>query len=166
MKPPPNREQSRSHSFSTLLGKAEPRGRKCFYCNKGQKLDACRSLSGGESFNHCELSSGTGWSTEYLNHLQTRARRNVQNPNLRENQLVLLKDPNTKPLDWPMGRIFEVFPGNDGLVRVVNVETSTGILKRAITKVALPIPDDPEAVEQTTHTHLNILQFLSLSLEL
>ncbi|GFX63381.1 mariner Mos1 transposase [Trichonephila clavipes] len=51
-----------------------------------------------------------------------------------ENQLVLLKDPNTKPLDWPMGRILEVFPGSDGLVRVVNVKTSTGILKRAITK--------------------------------
>ncbi|GFW58294.1 hypothetical protein TNCV_2634681 [Trichonephila clavipes] len=43
-----------------------------------------------------------------------------------ENQLVLLKDPNTKPLDWPMGRILEVFPGSDGLVRVVNVKTSTG----------------------------------------
>ncbi|GFV85076.1 hypothetical protein TNCV_3320141 [Trichonephila clavipes] len=44
-----------------------------------------------------------------------------------ENQLVLLKDPNTKPLDWPMGRILEVFPGSDGLVRVVNVKTSTAI---------------------------------------
>ncbi|GFV19467.1 hypothetical protein TNCV_3663991 [Trichonephila clavipes] len=33
-----------------------------------------------------------------------------------------------------MGRILEVFPGSDGLVRVVNVKTSTGILKRAITK--------------------------------
>ncbi|GFW70593.1 integrase catalytic domain-containing protein [Trichonephila clavipes] len=42
--------------------------------------------------------------------------------NLMENQLVLLKDPNTKPLDWPMGRILEVFPGSDGLVRVVNVK--------------------------------------------
>ncbi|GFW35767.1 integrase catalytic domain-containing protein [Trichonephila clavipes] len=75
------------------------------------------------------------WSTEYLTHLQTRAKWSVQNPNLMENQLVLLKDPNTKPLDWPMGRILEVFPGSDGLVRVVNVKTSTGILKRAITKV-------------------------------
>ncbi|GFV02818.1 retrovirus-related Pol polyprotein from transposon TNT 1-94 [Trichonephila clavipes] len=73
-----------------------------------------------------------------------------KNPNLRENQLVLLKDPNTRPLDWPMGRILVVFSGNDGLVRVVNVKTSTGILKRAITKVVpLPIPDDPAAVEQT-----------------
>ncbi|GFX08923.1 integrase catalytic domain-containing protein [Trichonephila clavipes] len=37
------------------------------------------------------------WSTEYLTHLQTRAKWSVQNPNLMENQLVLLKDPNTKP---------------------------------------------------------------------
>ncbi|GFX46496.1 integrase catalytic domain-containing protein [Trichonephila clavipes] len=72
------------------------------------------------------------WSTEYLTHLQTRAKWSIQNPNLMENQLVLLKDPNTKPLDWSMGRI-KVFPGSDGLVRVVNVKTSTGILKRAIT---------------------------------
>ncbi|GFX53429.1 integrase catalytic domain-containing protein [Trichonephila clavipes] len=89
------------------------------------------------------------WSTEYLTHLQTRAKWNLQNPNLMENQLVLLKDPNTKPLDWPMGRILEVFPGSDGLVRVVNVKTSTGILKRAITKVVpLPIPVDPATVEK------------------
>ncbi|GFV60623.1 uncharacterized protein TNCV_45751 [Trichonephila clavipes] len=89
------------------------------------------------------------WSTEYLTHLQTRAKWSVQNPNLMENQLVLLKDPNTKPLDWPMGRILEVFPGSDGLVRVVNVKTSTGILKRAITKVVpLPIPVDPATVEK------------------
>ncbi|GFV46253.1 integrase catalytic domain-containing protein [Trichonephila clavipes] len=45
------------------------------------------------------------WSTEYLTHLQTRAKWSEQNPNLMENQLVLLKDPNTKPLDWPMGCI-------------------------------------------------------------
>ncbi|GFW35806.1 integrase catalytic domain-containing protein [Trichonephila clavipes] len=89
------------------------------------------------------------WSTEYLTHLQTRAKWSVQNPNLMENRLVLLKDPNTKPLDWPMRRILEVFPGSDGLVRVVNVKTSTGILKRAITKVVpLPIPVDPASVEK------------------
>ncbi|GFW39253.1 uncharacterized protein TNCV_1832391 [Trichonephila clavipes] len=66
------------------------------------------------------------------------------------NAMNFKRDPNTKPLDWPVGRILEVFPGNDGLVRVVNVKISTGILKRAITKVVpLPIPDDPATVEQT-----------------
>ncbi|GFY13645.1 hypothetical protein TNCV_4960151 [Trichonephila clavipes] len=63
-----------------------------------------------------------------------------------ENHL-LLKNPSTKPLDWPMGCILEVSPGSDGVVRVVNVKTLTGIL--AITKVVpLPIPDDPATVEK------------------
>ncbi|GFU01239.1 uncharacterized protein TNCV_5123941 [Trichonephila clavipes] len=48
MKPPPNIVQSRPHSFSTLLGKVEPSGRKCLYCNKGHELDACRSFSANE----------------------------------------------------------------------------------------------------------------------
>ncbi|GFY44778.1 integrase catalytic domain-containing protein [Trichonephila inaurata madagascariensis] len=87
-----------------------------------------------------------------MTHLQTRAKWSVQNPNLIENQIVLLKDPNTKPLDWPMGRILEVFPGSDGLVRVVNVKISSGILKCAITKVVpLPIPDDPAAISSNFH---------------
>ncbi|GFY26928.1 uncharacterized protein TNCV_930691 [Trichonephila clavipes] len=51
-----------------------------------------------------------------------------------ENQLVLLKVPNTKPLDWPMGRILEVSPGSDGLVRVVNGKTSTGSLAHGFTR--------------------------------
>ncbi|GFT40870.1 hypothetical protein TNCV_378201 [Trichonephila clavipes] len=62
-----------------------------------------------------------------------------------ENQLVLLKDPNTKPLDWPMGRILEVFPGSDGLVRVVNVKTSTGNQEPATTSLL------PEYVEAPRH---------------
>ncbi|GFY72583.1 integrase catalytic domain-containing protein [Trichonephila inaurata madagascariensis] len=89
------------------------------------------------------------WSTEYLTHLQTHVKWSVPNPNLRGNQLILLKDPNIKPLDWPIRHILQVFPGNEGLVTVVYVKTSSGILKRAITKVVLlPIPDDPAAVEQ------------------
>ncbi|GFU14448.1 hypothetical protein TNCV_4866991 [Trichonephila clavipes] len=53
-------------------------------------------------------------------------------------------------LDCPMGRILEVFPGSDGLVRVVNVKTSTGILKRAITKVVpfYLFQFDPATVEK------------------
>ncbi|GFT88728.1 integrase catalytic domain-containing protein [Trichonephila clavipes] len=109
-------------------------------------------LTPGHFLTNCAISSFPEpytASTEYLTHLQTRAKWSEQNPNLMENQLVLLKDPNTKPLDWPMGRILEVFPGSDGLVRVVNVKTSTGILKRAITKVVpLPIPVDPATVEK------------------
>ncbi|GFW55554.1 hypothetical protein TNCV_119381 [Trichonephila clavipes] len=46
-------------------------------------------------------------------------------------------------LNWPMGRILEVFPGSDGLVRVVNVKTSTARFKeRLYGKVWYPIPRD------------------------
>ncbi|GFY60163.1 hypothetical protein TNIN_172661 [Trichonephila inaurata madagascariensis] len=63
-KPTPNRGQSRPHSFSTVLGKAEPRIGKCLYCKVWyggtprvpapndvqlrRELDACRSLSANE----------------------------------------------------------------------------------------------------------------------
>ncbi|GFY39452.1 hypothetical protein TNIN_80101 [Trichonephila inaurata madagascariensis] len=55
------------------------------------------------------------------------------------------RDSNTKPLDWPMKSILEVFLGSDDLVRVVKIKTSSGILKELS---PLPIPDDPAVVEQ------------------
>ncbi|GFU96028.1 integrase catalytic domain-containing protein [Trichonephila clavipes] len=74
----------------------------------------------------------------------------LQNPNLMENQLVLLKDPNTKLPDWPMGRILEVFPGSDGLVRVVNVKTLNRYFKTSHHKgsALYSIPVDPATVEK------------------
>ncbi|GFR11840.1 hypothetical protein TNCT_7721, partial [Trichonephila clavata] len=70
----------------------------------------------GNLFKQLETNSGiVGAPNIFL--IQTRAKWSVQNPNLRVNQLVLLKNPNTKPLDWPMGCILEVFPVNDGPVK-------------------------------------------------
>ncbi|GFY13536.1 hypothetical protein TNCV_4959061 [Trichonephila clavipes] len=48
MKPPPNRVHLRPHSFPTPWEKAEPRDRKCLYCNKGHELYACRSFGANE----------------------------------------------------------------------------------------------------------------------
>ncbi|CAH1378405.1 unnamed protein product, partial [Tenebrio molitor] len=50
--------------------------------------------------------------------------------------LVLIKEDNAPPLQWPMGRIMELHPGADGLVRVVTVKTMRGVLKRPLTKIA------------------------------
>ncbi|GFR00884.1 hypothetical protein TNCT_324311 [Trichonephila clavata] len=58
--------------------------------------------------------------------------------------------PNTTPLDWPIWCILKVFTGTDGLVRVVEVKTSSGILRRVINKViSMSIPDDSAAVDQS-----------------
>ncbi|GFR24875.1 hypothetical protein TNCT_411221 [Trichonephila clavata] len=57
--------------------------------------------------------------------------------------------PQHQALGLAYGAHSRSFPGNDGLVRVVEVKTSSGILRQAINKVvSLPISDDLAAIEQ------------------
>lgn len=80
------------------------------------------------------------WSQEYLTSLQQRPKWLNANPNLEVNDLVIVKEANTPPATWVTGRITEIFPGEDGLVRVVKLNTSHGEMTRPITKlVKLPI---------------------------
>ena len=81
------------------------------------------------------------WSKEYLTTMQSRAKWQHTSAKVPEvGTLVVLKDDNLPPLQWPLGRITQLHPGNDGLVRVVSVRHKGGVVKRAITKVcALPI---------------------------
>ena len=44
------------------------------------------------------------------------------------------------PAKWPLGKIIEVYPGQDGLIRVVSVKTASGVYKRPVNKVALLLP--------------------------
>ena len=43
----------------------------------------------------------------------------LETPNLKVNDMVLLTSETLPPLQWPLGRILEVFLGNDGYVRTV-----------------------------------------------
>ena len=38
---------------------------------------------------------------------------------------------------WPLGRVIEVFPGKDGLVRTAKVKTASATFVRPVTKLAL-----------------------------
>ena len=53
--------------------------------------------------------------------------------------IVLLTDPDVKRNQWPKGRVTEVFPGKDGLVRKVNIRLpgSDNILSRSVSKLVL-----------------------------
>lgn len=77
------------------------------------------------------------WSSEYLSQLQSRPKWLKTTQNLDIGNLVLIKDERLPPLNWLMGRIVEIHPGNDGLVRVASVRTKNGVLKRPITKLCL-----------------------------
>jgi Pao retrotransposon peptidase/Family of unknown function (DUF5641)/Protein of unknown function (DUF1759)/Putative peptidase (DUF1758)/Integrase zinc binding domain len=84
------------------------------------------------------------WSVDYLTSLQRRA-KTLGTTEFKLDMLVLLKDDNVPPTQWNLGRIVELHPGVDGLVRVVTVKTKTGLFKRPVVKVCiLPSPDlDP-----------------------
>jgi hypothetical protein len=58
------------------------------------------------------------WRREFLPSLNTRKKWFHPTHNLKEDDVVMLVEPNAKRGEWPLGRVIEVFPGNDGLVRL------------------------------------------------
>lgn len=82
----------------------------------------------------------TRWSLEYLSELQQRVKWNQSKGELKMNDLVLVKDENLPPLKWLLGRVVQIHPGNDGLIRVVTVKTQNGTIKRAFSKIC-PLPN-------------------------
>lgn len=78
------------------------------------------------------------WKKDYLHTLQQRHKwRNHQPHGRLIDALVILKDDNAPPTCWPLGRITEIHPGTDNVVRVVSVRTKNGTVKRALAKVCL-----------------------------
>lgn len=80
------------------------------------------------------------WKAEYLSELQVRSkwRRDEDNQKpIQVDDLVVLKEDNVSPTQWPLGRIVELHPGDDGIVRVVSVKVRDGIIKRSIRKVCI-----------------------------
>ena len=77
----------------------------------------------------------TRWSKEYLGELRS-FHRNKQGVDLKVGYVVLV-DVGGKRQNWPVGIVEEICPGKDGLVRMVKVRTSSGVLSRPIQKVCL-----------------------------
>lgn len=73
--------------------------------------------------------------------LQTRCKWKTQSQRLLQpGSLVLMKEDNLPPLRWQLGRVTEVHPGSDGVVRVVTVKCTNGLFKRSVAKICiLPI---------------------------
>ena len=77
------------------------------------------------------------WLREYLPSLQERGKWNQPQRNVQVNDLVLIADDNLPRNTWPMGRIVDVFPGNDGLVRTVDVRAKNSVYRRPVAKICL-----------------------------
>ncbi|GFW66335.1 integrase catalytic domain-containing protein [Trichonephila clavipes] len=79
------------------------------------------------------------WNSSFLSSLQSRKKWQDTQPNLKEDDIVLLKEKGP-PGTWTMARVLQVHPGNDGLVRVATVKTQDSVLKRPVHKLhKLPI---------------------------
>lgn len=77
------------------------------------------------------------WSQEYVT-LQQRRNKNAEyRENLLVGDCVLIKDEQTPPCQWLMGRIIKNYAGTDGLVRSCRVQTAYGQLDRSIVKLCL-----------------------------
>lgn len=78
------------------------------------------------------------WSIEYLHTLQQRTKWNAHRDNLKVGDLVLMHSQ-SPPLEWPLARVTQVHPGQDGVVRVATVKTGCGSYTRPVVKL-FPLP--------------------------
>ncbi|XP_053686855.1 uncharacterized protein LOC128736399 [Sabethes cyaneus] len=81
------------------------------------------------------------WSTEYIGLLHQRpAKWRKVPPNFAVGTMVVLKTDCVPPKRWPLGRVVAVYPGADGITRVVDVRTQNGTRRRATSELCiLPI---------------------------
>lgn len=77
------------------------------------------------------------WSRECLQRYLSIYKWNRKPIPIKLGSLVLVVDERYPPSKWPLGRVCELHPGKDGLVRVVTVRTQVSILKRPIVKLCL-----------------------------
>ncbi|KAH8244613.1 hypothetical protein KR038_007090, partial [Drosophila bunnanda] len=80
------------------------------------------------------------WKEEYLNKLHIRNKWQFPTTNLQIDDMVVVKEDNLQPNEWRLGRLVSVCPGADGRVRVVEIRTARGTIKRPVHKVIrLPV---------------------------
>lgn len=97
-------------------------------------------LSRWTLLHQCHQAFWRRWSLEYLNGLQIRSKWTSTDAQVKVGDLVVIKDSSSPPLSWRLGRIIELLPGSDSVVRVVKVLTKQGTVVRPVIKlVRLPV---------------------------
>lgn len=92
------------------------------------------------------------WIKEYLPELTRRSKFYADVGPIKEGDLVLVCDSNVSRANWTRGRIVRAFRGTDGKIRTAEVKTSSGSVRRPVTKLAiLDIEDDEPPFEQRSH---------------
>ncbi|XP_058837171.1 uncharacterized protein LOC131693407 [Topomyia yanbarensis] len=92
------------------------------------------------------------WHREYLTSLQHRYKWSKFTRNLAIGSIVLLQEDSLPVLKWSIGRVVDVHPDDNGIVRVASVRLPSGsISRRAISRLCLlPIEVDSAQLQGTT----------------
>ncbi|XP_033212215.1 uncharacterized protein LOC117169816 [Belonocnema kinseyi] len=81
------------------------------------------------------------WGSEYLNQLIVRSKWPLNSSHcIKVGSMVMIKeDEITPPLQWAVGRVIAVQPGEDGIIRSATIKTVKGEYKHGIKKL-FPLP--------------------------
>lgn len=81
------------------------------------------------------------WYREYLNEIISRNKWNKEGDQeiIKVGTVVVIKEDNLPPMMWKLGRITELHPGKDGIVRTVTVKNAHSVVKRSL-KHVYPLP--------------------------
>ncbi|KAL3178538.1 hypothetical protein MRX96_038428 [Rhipicephalus microplus] len=78
------------------------------------------------------------WRSTYLATLQERRKWQVRKKDIKEGDVVLIRDKEANRNDWPIGVVTQSLPSADGMVRKVEVKIARN---GAIRKLCRPIPE-------------------------
>ena len=69
--------------------------------------------------------------------LQDRREPHGRGNIIKVGDFVVIVDPNLPRNIWPKGRVERTYPGIDGVVRVVDVKTKSGVMRRPAKRLAV-----------------------------
>ena len=75
------------------------------------------------------------WAAEYLRTLNRTYKWQFPGQNLQIGDVELIHEWNSPKNRWPMARVSQVHPGEDGIVRVVDLQTTRNTYRRAVANV-------------------------------
>ncbi|GBM57265.1 hypothetical protein AVEN_58581-1 [Araneus ventricosus] len=82
----------------------------------------------------------TRWIRDVLHHIQSRSKWQQHRSSLKKGDIVIIQADHLPPLAYLMARILELISGSDGIPRVANLNTATGLARRVINRlIRLPV---------------------------
>ena len=84
------------------------------------------------------------WIDEFLPMLNKRQKWLTKEENLKRDNIVLLVDERVSRAKWLLGRVVDVYPDKNNLIRTVLVKTKSGLAKRPVNKLCLILDSDTD----------------------